>query len=450
MDPKLKQILEQSKAKLAELQAIAAKGAAMTAEDVVKGEELKGELATLRGQAEEAKRASSLGDEAKQFDDWLNAPANRIPQANLLGFTPAGETQIESKNDEVRIEQYGAGVLTERQMKAISTKEYKRAYLTYIRKGQQASAAVFKVLQEGIDDEGGYIAPADLQNRLIEKKPTPTRVNGYVTTIETSRDAVVMPRVVYATDDLYTTGVRVTWTGEVPASSTVHRATQPVFGTFRVPIYTAMLSIPVTVNLMEDAAFDLEAWLEKKIRETIDLLKDNMILNGTGVDQPSGILQNPGGTNEPDVVVTGSAAAITADGLINIAWSVPEQYEENERFIFNKTATGKAIAGLKDSSNRYLFSSGDYANSGIATARPKELLGYPFNYSGFMPSPGANTFPLIFGDAGGYFLANRVSISIQVLREIAAQDNQVIVLCRVRFGGDVAEPWRLKIQKCST
>jgi HK97 family phage major capsid protein len=255
-----------------------------------------------------------------------------------------------------------------------------------------------------------------------------------------------MPKVNYATDDLYTTGIRSTWTGEQPVTATTHRVTEPVFGQIRIPVYTNMMSMPLTRDLIEDAAFDVQGWSADKFRETIMLLKDNMILNGTGVGQPAGILVNPGGTNQPGVVVSGAGSALTSDGLQNVAWSVPEQYEENLRWVFNKTNTGKAIANLKDGNGRYTWGSLDQSGM-VLPAVNRPLFGYPVTFSGFAPNIGSNAYPAIFGDLSGYYLVNRVGFSIQVLNELYAETNQVLLLGRVRFGGAVAEDWKLKIQK---
>jgi HK97 family phage major capsid protein len=223
--------------------------------------------------------------------------------------------------------------------------------------------------------------------------------------------------------------------------------TDPVFGSVRVPVYTAMLSMPVTQDLIEDSAVALLPWIESRFSETIELLKDNMILNGSGVGQPAGILMNPGGTGQPSTVNVGASGAVTADGIISVGWSLPEQYDEQARWIFNKTVTGQAIAKLKDAENRYIWSMGTQDGGLSPSIQNRELLGYPVNYSGFMPDPANNAYPVIFGDLRGYYLVNRVGFSIKVLNELYAETNQVLLLGRVRFGGVVAEEFRLKIGK---
>lgn len=229
------------------------------------------------------------------------------------------------------------------------------------------------------------------------------------------------------------------------------RVTEPVFGQVSVPVYTAMMSMPITNDMIEDASFPLVSYVSEKFAETIELLRDNMVLNGAGQGQPSGILLNPGAdANQPAVVVSGSASAVTAAGLVNIGFALPEQYDDNACWVFNKVSTGAAIASLTDSNNRYLWGAG-LQDSGLAPdLHNRKLLGYDVVFSGFMPNVAASAYPYIFGDLRGYYLVNRVGFSIQVLRELYAETNQILLLGRLRFGGMVAEPWRLKIGQAHT
>lgn len=486
--------------------ALLAKGAEITAEDVQQAETLLGEMQDLRGRLSVSDSAARQQEAGTHLRQWADAPRGTsvpFPSSNgegtpalprgesfgtvrpgdpltwgtggpvhyasdlrdlptplpavmpwgapspglVLGMTAAGETYVEMAKGGIEVVQTGAGIMRKDQWEATRSDEYRLAFNRYLKGGWHGMTnGEQAILQEGVDTDGGYLAPAQIINQVVSKEPTPTRVAAMTSQFTTIRDKISLPKVVYSTDDLYTTGMRVTWTGEVPPSATAHRATQPVWGQVNIPVYTAMISLPVTNDLLEDSMIMLEQWLVSKFFETVELLRDNMVLNGTGTSQPSGILQNPGGTDEPATINSGSAAALTGDGLINLTESLPEQYDENAVLVFNKTNTGKAIRLLKDGDGRPLVSygAGDF---GLASGRYREVNGYPFAWSGFMPDVSANTYPIIFGDLRGYFLVTRVGFSVQVLRELYAETNQVLILGRVRFGGDVAEPWRIKIQK---
>lgn len=377
----------------------------------------------------------------------------KTPQRpSFLGMTPAGETVVEVTSDPVKQEsrlrvdsETGYLGLSEQQLQTIAQPEYKVAFRQYLRSPfSTIEGKHLKILQEGVDAQGGYLVPEEYLNRLIEKLAAPTQLAGFVSRLTTSRDNLNIPRVVYNDDNIYTTGIRITWTGEIPASATAHRVVDPVFGMIRIPVHTAMMSLPLTNDMVEDAAFPVLAWATGKFQETIELLYENMILNGTGTGQPQGILKAPGTADQPPTSPLGTAAAITADNIIGITYDVPPQYDGNSRFVMNKTSTGKIVALLKDQANRYLFSAGMTNADGIAASRPTTLVGYPMVWSQFMPNAGTGTFPIIFGDLTGYTLLQRIGFSIQVLRERYAEENQVVLLGRIRFGGTVTEPWKLR------
>jgi len=446
---KLKKLVADAEAKNTELKAILDKGDSITQEDVANASTIRDALKTITEDIKSCKTVEGLHADFKAVDGFINDPSTKVPVGSgFIGLTrnPNDVTTVEGNN----VYQTGAGVLSDNQVKTLRSAEYKNAFTNYLRRGvSKLNSDEVKVLQEGIDDQGGFLVPEQILATLISKKPAPTRVVNNVTKLQTMRDSLLMPKVVYATDDIYTSGIRVTWTGEVPASATVHRVTEPKFGTFRVNVFTAMLSCPLTVNMLEDAALNVDAYIADKFRETIDLLYDNMILNGTGVGQPSGILQNPNGTDEPATVNTGDANLLTADGLVDLGFAVPEQYDSNCRFVFNKTSTSKAVRKLKDGDGRYLFGMGMQDSGLSVTLRPPDLLGYPYDWSAFMPDVAASAYPIIFGDLTGYYMVERIGFSIQILRELYAETNQVVALGRIRFGGDVAEPWKMKIQKVS-
>jgi HK97 family phage major capsid protein len=419
----------------------------------------------IKARTEEVKTLnSSLGNQAEMERieeenqkglEELNRAQSTVPQPGSVkagqgrveGFTPAGHTVVDSKDLSVVYEEGDLGI-DQKTLEVISSTDYKRAFRNYLRKKEShLSLAEMKTLQEGQDSAGGFLVPDDVLGRIVQRKPTPTRLGGRVTRLQTSRDAISMAKVNYTADDIYTTGIRVTWTGEKPISSTQHRATDPSIGQIRIPVHTSMLSLGVTLDQVEDSAFPLVSWVSEKFQETLDILDDDMVANGDGIGKPAGMLFNPGGTDQPDIVKTGDANLITADGIQDLGFALPEQYDENAAFYFNKTSTGKAIAKLKDSDGRYIYGMG-LQDSGLAPSiRNRQLLGYDTVWSALFPSVAANAFPIVFGDLTGYYLVRRIGFSIQVIREKYAEDNMLVLLGRVRLGGQVAEPFKMKVQK---
>lgn len=419
--------------------------------------------AEIKGAEDRQAKASEFRARLVETKQFLRAPATSAPHARngegpafkLAGLEYAGVSTYDAEHKQM-IAEAGAGTVGEKAWQAMSSAEYTHAFKQYLRKGQRFLDGVgYKILQEGLDDQGGVFAPAEFIMRVIGRLPAPTSLRGRVTTITTGRDRIVMPRKQYGSDDKYTTAFRATFTGEIPSSDTVHNVNDAnLLGTVEVGVVTAMLSAPLTRDQIEDAAFPMQSWLEGELNQTIDLLYEDMILNGTGIGQPFGILSNIGSANRPEVVLSGTANVLTYDGLIDLQTAIAPQYEGNACWVANKKSTLRALYKLKDSQNRPLLHQG-FQDYGIAPARERTLLGDPIVLSQFMPdvgtpsgtNPGGTGYPIVYGDLKGYYLAQRVGFSIQVLNEIRARANQIELLGRVRFGGAPIEHWRMKIQK---
>lgn len=441
---KLRQTLE-------EIRTLQAKSE-VTQEDVERIKVLLAEGNNLKSQIELLGKASDFDAEMNKSAGMLQlaATTNSPDQASVVGMRQSGQAVVAVKNGSLVALEEGTEepIIDEKVWKVISHPEYKRAFKAYLRRGMDGLRSdAIKVLQEGSDTAGGFLVPDDILSRLLTKEPAPTSIAARVTTLTTSRDRLSVPKVVWTTDNIYTTGMRVTWTGEIPASSTVHRVTEPSFGQASIPIYTAMMSLPLTNDMVEDASYPLVNWCTGKFSETIDLLKDNMVINGAGATQPAGILINADFiTND---VHTTAAATLTWDGLIGLLYALPEQYDANAAVYMNKTNTALALARLQDGDGRPMWSMGPQ-DSGLAAGRiNRPLMGYDVVFNAFMPNVGAGAYPIIFGDLRGYWLVNRVGFSIQVLREIYAETNQILLLGRVRFGGALIEDHRIRGQVCS-
>ncbi len=436
--------------KRGQVQAILAKGESATTDELKQADDWIGEIENLSTQrkAAEQREAFAAGNES-ELEGLKNAPQNPLPHGDansgLAGFgEKAGDVVVDVKTQKI-IEESGFG-LTPAQMGTINQKSYRDAFANYLRKKglDNLGSGELKSLAEGADSAGGFLVPAQFLARMIEREAATPVLSNMVTSLQTSSDKLIMPKNTYSADDKYTTGVRVEWVDEETGATQEQNAR--AFGNITIPIHTAMMYHDVTNNMLEDSAFDILGWLAGKFRETSEVVQEDLIVQGDGLGKPMGILLNVGGANAPGVVNSGDANQLTADGLTDLAYSIKARYTRAARFFFNRTSAGRAIAKLKDANNRYLFARGSMDDA-LATARPDNLLGFPISETDFMPDVAANQLPVIFGDPKGYYKVTRVGFSIQILKEIVATSNRVRLLGRLRLGGQVAEDWKLKVQR---
>lgn len=396
------------------------------------------ELRQVLGKADEVKMMLNLAMDAEGLHDLVNEAQAPVSFAMGREIAP------------------GEGEVSDEQLELTNTRDYKSAFESYLRRDMDyIGPNDRKTLQEGQDDAGGFLAPVDWRLDMIKRTAARPNIRANATVLTTSRDSVRLPKVIYAGDYRYTSGVRMKWVGEIPSSSTEHRVTDPVFGAELVQIYTAMASLPITLDLLEDSAFAIDEYIIQVLAEAYDLGEEAVWVAGTGAGQPQGIMTHPqilvdsGDTGDGMRVSSGAAAALEADGLISLAMELPEQYDMNAKWYFNKKSSEKAIRQLKDStSGNYLWpviaQVGELGPAGLA------LLGYPVIRSPFLPNVGAGNNPILFGDMRAYRIVDRIGLSIQRLREVYAETNLVVYLARKRVGGKLLEPFKLKVQNVAT
>lgn len=305
--------------------------------------------------------------------------------------------------------------------------------------------ALKATMVEAIDSLGGFAVPVDFQARVIERLMGFTVVRPRASVNQTSRDKVEIPTATGG-DDQYTSAVRVKWVDETPAAGASE--TNLTFGMESIPIHTVMATTNLGRNMIEDAAFNIESYLVTKFAEAAGIDEDNKFLTGSGVGCPEGIL--PNGVNGIGLAekISGSASALTWDGLIDLTFGIAAQYRLNAAWI-GERATYQAIAKLRNAtSNDYLWT--PYQTVGGQNAVMQPLLGYtPLEQEG-MPSVGTGSFPLIFGDLAGYAIFDRIGMTVErYLDSATAERNMIKYVMRRRLGGQVVEPWRFCVQKVS-
>ncbi len=309
-----------------------------------------------------------------------------------------------------------------------------------------------KAVTEATETNGGFTVPEDFQAEVLKKEPGLLGLNDVVRHQPTTRDVVVWPRLNYTADNKYTASHRLVWTGETPASATVHRVTDETFGQIRIPINVAMASQAISNSLVEDSITNVMELTAMLFRENVMQDVEFYLAQGTGAGQPQGITVNA--TAQANYVAALSGTTITADGLKDLYWKTPAQYRKNAKFVMNSD-TARIISELKDGQNNYIwrdldqFGGGGLAATqydGVMIAQPR-LLGAPVVFSEQMPSVAANGFPISFGDHRGYIVGDRVGMTVRVLDQLYAETDQLLYLLRLRLGGQLAEDYKIKLLK---
>ena len=276
-------------------------------------------------------------------------------------------------------------------------------------------------LQVGVDTEGGYLCPDTFENQLVTGLTAKNIVRGLAHVISTSSGQHKIPVVANRG-----TASWVEEEGPIPEGD-------DTFGQQYIGAHKVGTLIKVSEELLNDSAFDLEAYFVAEFARRIGNKEEEAFLNGDGAGKPTGIL------NDADVGVTAaSATAITADELIDLFYSLPAPYRANAVWVMNDS-TMRYIRKLKDTTGQFLW------QKALHEGEHETLLGKPIYHSPFAPEVAAGAKPILFGDLSYYWIGDRKGITFRRLNERYADTGQVGFLASKRLDGKLILPEAIKV-----
>lgn len=265
-----------------------------------------------------------------------------------------------------------------------------------------------KALNTMVGSEGGFLAPPQFINRMIEQVTLMSPVRQAATVITASAGEVQIPR--------RTSAITAAWTSELQTIA----ASQPAFALETIPVHKLAAQVEISVELLQDAAFDLEAYLARHFAEQFAAAESVAFINGSGASQPTGILTT---------VLGGAAVALSYDALIALTHSnVLAAYMPGLSFAMNLATLGN-ILGLTDTAGMPLMA------PAFGAASPS-LFGYPVRIWPNMPNNA-----ILFGNfAQGYFVIDRGGVNIVRDPYSAASRGAVVFTAFKRVGGKTVNP----------
>ena len=351
--------------------------------------------------------------------------------ARLNAIAPAAESVAPTQRDDVDPE---AG-------------EYRQAFNAMLRRGVgRLSADQQSVLERGFgeidtralssvtDAAGGYTVPDEFSNRLVETMKAYGGLLGIVDVLTTAS----------GTDLLWPTNDDTANEGAILDENTQISEQDVAFGQGKLKAYTYTSKlIRVPLQLLQDSAIDIEAFLARRIGERIGRAVAGHIATGAGTTQPVGVADAAVGFGVGVTGATGNTTTVTYDSLVDLEHSVDPAYRGSAQYAMNDL-TLAAIRKLKDSQNRPLWV------PSVAGGVPSTINGRPYTIDNKLPAPAANAKSILFGDFKTGYIARRVS-GAQVLRlsERYADYLQVGFFGFARWDGVIQDAAAVKAYKHS-
>jgi HK97 family phage major capsid protein len=309
----------------------------------------------------------------------------------------------------------------ERRETPLETEEYRDAFNTWLKGGVQGLGQEQRTILESgrqtleqralsavTGSAGGFTVPQGFYNQIIQAmKPFGGMRQSRATVLRTAAgNQLPIP----TNDDTSNIGAIV---GESAAAG---NATDPVFAQKMLNAYKyTSKTFLIPIELLQDSAFDVEAYIRQKIVERIGRILNQHFTVGTGSSQPQGVVT---GSVLGKTGATGQTTSVTYDDLIDLQHSVNPLYRTSGEWMFNDN-TLKVIRKLKDANGLPLW------QPSLTAAEPDKILGKSYIINTDMADMAANAKSLLFGDFANYFIRDVMDLMIVRISEKYIESGQI-------------------------
>lgn len=306
----------------------------------------------------------------------------------------------------------------------------------YLRRG---STAEVKSLSAAVPADGGYAVPREIDAAIARQLTEISPIRAIAQVVQTGTSGY---RKLVSTG-----GTASGWVSETAARPGTET---PQFSEIAPPTGELYANPAASQAMLDDAAFDVEAWLASEIAMEFARAEGAAFVNGTGADQPEGFLAAPASTAGDNArafgtlqyIGSGDAAGFGSEPdltLIVLVHTLKAGHRQGASFVMN-SATLAEVRKLKTGEGAFLW------QPGLVDGQPDRLLGYPVIEAEDMPDIAAGACPIAFGNfRAGYLIAERSAT--QILRDPFTNKPFVHFYATKRVGGQVLDSNAIKLLK---
>ena len=311
-----------------------------------------------------------------------------------------------------------------------ATAEHRQAFADYLLNGVSGISAQNRAIIERRDGitglAGGVIIPSTIANSIevalksyggmFEAGEIITTANGGDLILPTIND----------------TSSKATIVAEYDQSS----KKAPSFGSVTLKAYTYRTPIiPVSQELLQDSAFNLDALLSGLLAESFGRGVNEDLTIGNGTGKPKGIV-----TAAKACDTNAAATAISLDNIIDLIKSVNSAYAKTGKFMFNRNTLWE-LAKIKDQNGRYIW------QEGAKDGTPATLFGKQYILNDDVADIGAGNASVLFGDLSKYKIRMVKSFKVIRLNELLAEYLSIGLFGFARVDGTLLDAGTNPIKK---
>ena len=298
---------------------------------------------------------------------------------------------------------------------------YSKAFWNSIR--NRNFADIRNDLQIGEDTEGGFLVPDEFEKKLIEALEEENVFRTLATVITTASGDRKIP--------IVSDKGEASWIdeeGTFPLSD-------DTFGQKSLGAYKVGTALKVSTELLNDAAFDLEAYISREFGRRLGAKEEEAFWVGDGKNKPTGIFDATGGAGTG---VTAASASVTFDDMLELYYSLKSPYRKKGTWAMND-ATVKALRKVKDTTGQYIW------QPSVVAGVPDMIMNRPYVTSSYIPALASGKTGIAFGDFSYYWIGDRQGITFKRLDELFSMTGQVGFLASKRVDGKLILPEAVKL-----
>lgn len=176
-------------------------------------------------------------------------------------------------------------------------------------------------------------------------------------------------------------------------------------------------------RFIEDMHFNVEKYLTNEFARRFGRTEEQVFINGTGINEPSGLLM----TAETGRCSDTAESYLMMILLHCILQQMPD-FRKNGVWLMNDN-TALTLRTLKDKNGNYLWRQSD-----------DTILSSPIVISPYMPDIAAGSIPVAFGDLSYFWILERQPLSVKILTELYSRENLTGYAAYERIDGKLIRP----------
>lgn len=397
-------------------------------------------------EAFKAAHAEELNGVKAGFDDVIT----KDKVARIDAFMSDAQATIDAQAAQLAALKANGGGSADNSNETEIQAQYRRDFHAWVSEGDgekelkaaQKNAEIMADASTGSNPDGGFTVPIEWDRTITSQRVEVSPMRRYASSQSVRGQGFKR---------LYSTGGTSSgWVGETAARPKTDTSALKEYEFSFGEIYA---NPAATARILEDSEINFVGWMTDEVNTEFAKQEGVAFISGDGVNKPKGFLNYDAATEAAldaalrhplgpiAEVVSGAADDLTADGIIDLIYDLPEDRSAGAQ-VFANRKTWARVRKFKDGDNNYIW------QPPMTAGQPATVFGAPAVELSGMPDIAANAKAMAYGNmAQAYRIFDRLGTT--VIRDPYTNKPYVMFYTTARVGGGLWNPEYMRYQKVS-